>query len=102
MSAVLTRNGATYGFAERRGGIVAITAAFAANTGTYASGTWATIGTLPSGMRPLREWRAPCVYGGHLDKTTAIRVMTDGQVQAYYQANISVSYLTFGFDFPSA
>ena len=102
MSAVLTRSGATYGFAERRGGIVTITAAFAANTGTYASGTWATIGTLPSGMRPLREWRAPCVYGGNLDKTTAIRVMPDGQVQAYYQANISVSYLTFGFDFPTA
>ena len=102
MSATLTRNGATYGYAELRGNIVMITAAFAANSGTYATGTWATIGTLPEWMRPQREWRAPCNYGPNLDQTTAIRVMEDGQVQAYYRANTAVSYLTFGFSFPAA
>ena len=102
MSATLTRDGATYGYAELRGVIVMITSAFAVNSGTYTTGTWSTIGTLPEGMRPQREWRAPCNYGPNLDQTTAIRVMTDGQVQAYYRANTTVSYLTFGFSFPAA
>ena len=79
-----------------------ITSAFAANSGTYTTGTWSTIGTLPEGMRPPREWRAPASFGSYLDGITAIRVMTDGQVQAYYRANTSVSYLTFGFSFPAA
>lgn len=87
-----------FGYATRRGKQVSITSVFMANQWTYQSSTWATIGTLPTSMRPNRQQNGVAVYGNAQDNVTGFRVTTYGQVQAYFPAG-SGQYISFSMSY---
>ena len=87
------------GYAERRGKMVSIASVFAANQWTYQTANWVAIGTLPASMRPPRQQNGIAIYGNNQDSVTGLRVLTTGEVQAYFKTgtgqylNFSISYL---------
>lgn len=87
-----------FGYATRRGKQVSITSVFMANQWTYQSSTWATIGTLPTSMRPNRQQNGVAVYGNAQDNVTGFRVTTCGQVQVYFPAG-SGQYISFSMSY---
>lgn len=86
------------GYAERRGKMVSIASVFAANQWTYQTANWATIGTLPAGMRPPRQQNGIAIYGNNQDSVTGLRVLTTGEVQVYFPVGTN-RYLSFSISF---
>lgn len=67
-----------------------------------ASGTWVTLGTLPSGYRPSRRIDIACTVGYDANLAGVVRISTSGNIDLWTKTALttSTSYLSFSVSFP--